>query len=60
MFWMTESPGPDGLHYRVLKEPVDVITKPLTKILEKSWSRGEAPEDWRRVNVVPIFRKGIK
>uniref|UniRef100_A0A670HPH4 Gypsy retrotransposon integrase-like protein 1 n=1 Tax=Podarcis muralis TaxID=64176 RepID=A0A670HPH4_PODMU len=52
------SPGPDELHPRVLKELADVISEPLAVIFENSWRTGEVPADWRRANVVPIFKKG--
>uniref|UniRef100_A0A670K9H8 Reverse transcriptase domain-containing protein n=1 Tax=Podarcis muralis TaxID=64176 RepID=A0A670K9H8_PODMU len=53
-----KSPGPDELHPRVLKELADVISEPLAVIFENSWRTGEVPADWRRANVVPIFKKG--
>ncbi|CAM4584870.1 unnamed protein product [Lepidochelys kempii] len=52
--------GPDVLHPRVLKELVDVIAEPLAIIFENSWRPGEVPEDWKKANVVPIFKKGKK
>uniref|UniRef100_A0A8D0CDV4 Reverse transcriptase domain-containing protein n=1 Tax=Salvator merianae TaxID=96440 RepID=A0A8D0CDV4_SALMN len=55
-----KSPGPDGLHPRVLKELAGVIAEPLAVIFENSWRTGEVPDDWRRANVVPIFKKGKK
>ncbi|XP_073499882.1 inaD-like protein isoform X2 [Phyllobates terribilis] len=55
-----KSPGPDELHPRVLKEIVEEILEPLSIIFENSWRTGEVPEDWRRTNVVPIFKKGKK
>uniref|UniRef100_A0A803TGU2 Reverse transcriptase domain-containing protein n=1 Tax=Anolis carolinensis TaxID=28377 RepID=A0A803TGU2_ANOCA len=55
-----KSPGPDQLHPRVLKELAEVISEPLANIFESSWRTGEVPADWRRANVVPIFKKGKK
>ena len=36
----TKSPGPDGLHPRVLKETADVISQPLATIFTKSIKEG--------------------
>ncbi|CAM4581387.1 unnamed protein product [Caretta caretta] len=52
--------GPDALHPRVLKELADVIAEPLAIIFENSWRSGEVPHDWKKANVVPIFKKGRK
>ncbi|CAM5145932.1 unnamed protein product [Eretmochelys imbricata] len=53
-----KSMGPDTLHPRVLKELADVIAEPLAIIFENSWRSGEVPDDWKKANVVPIFKKG--
>ncbi|CAM5090545.1 unnamed protein product, partial [Natator depressus] len=55
-----KSMGPDELHPRVLKELADVIAEPLAIIFENSWRMGEVPDDWKKANVVPIFKKGKK
>ncbi|CAM4668918.1 unnamed protein product [Lepidochelys kempii] len=55
-----KSMGPDVLHPRVLKELVNVIAEPLAIIFENSWRSGEVPDDWKKANVVPIFKKGKK
>ncbi|CAM5078649.1 unnamed protein product [Natator depressus] len=52
--------GPDALHPRVLKELADVIAEPLAITFENSWRSGEVPDDWKKANVVPIFKKGKK
>ena len=38
----------------------DVILEPLNEIFERSWSTGKLPEDWKRADVVPVFKKGGK
>ena len=43
------------LHLRVLKE---VAEEQLSIIFLKSWETGEVPDDWRKANVVPVFKKG--
>ncbi|CAM4600830.1 unnamed protein product [Caretta caretta] len=53
-----KSMGPDELHPRVLKELAAVIAEPLAIIFENSWRTGEVPDDWKKANVVPIFKKG--
>ncbi|CAM4331600.1 unnamed protein product [Lepidochelys olivacea] len=55
-----KSMGPDALHPRVLKELADVIAEPLAIIFENSWRSGEVPDDWKKANVVPVFKKGKK
>ncbi|CAM4601352.1 unnamed protein product [Lepidochelys olivacea] len=55
-----KSMGPDEVHPRVLKELAAVIAEPLAIIFENSWRTGEVPDDWKKANVVPIFKKGKK
>jgi len=52
--------GPDGMHPRLLRELADVIAEPLSIIFQRSWRTGEVPEDWRKANVNPIFKKDKK
>jgi len=38
----------------------DDIAKPLSIIFDRSWQSGEVPGDWRKENIVSIFKKGRK
>ncbi|KFM03700.1 hypothetical protein AS27_15612, partial [Aptenodytes forsteri] len=55
-----KSMGPDGIHPRVLRELVEVLTKPLSILYQQSWLTREVPVDWRLANVTPIYKKGQK
>ncbi|GAB0187275.1 mitochondrial enolase superfamily member 1 [Grus japonensis] len=55
-----KSMGQDGIHPRVLRELVEVLTKPLSIIYQQSWLTREVPLDWRLANVMPIYKKGWK
>ena len=50
--------GPDNIHPHVLKETASSICVPLSIIFKESLSTGETPDDWRKANVTPIFKKG--
>ena len=53
-----KSPGPDGLHPRVLKEVALEIVDALVIIFQCSIDSGSVPVDWRVANVIPLFKKG--
>ncbi|CAM4544601.1 unnamed protein product [Caretta caretta] len=53
-----KSMGSDALQPRVRKELADVIAEPLAIIFENSWRSREVPDDWKKANAVPIFKKG--
>ena len=57
---INKSPGPDGLHPRVLRELSQVIARPLFLIFTDSLLTGMVPADWRKANVAPIFKTGPK
>jgi len=55
-----KSMGLDGIHPRVLRELVEVLTKPLSIIYQQCWLTGEVPVDWMLANMMPIYKKGQK
>ena len=52
--------GADELVPRLLILIKDDITYPLTALFKKSLAEGVVPEDWKRDNVSPIYKKGRK
>ena len=52
--------GPDGIPPLVLSETATEITPAITMIFRKSLEEGSIPNDWRRANVTPIFKKGSR
>ena len=56
----SSAPGPDGVTNRLLKELVEEMAPPLTMIFRKSMDESHIPEDWRKSNITPIFKKGSK
>jgi len=55
-----KSMAPDQIHLRVLKQLSTAVSPILTVIFNKSLHSGEVPEDWRKANVAPIFKKGAR
>lgn len=55
-----KSMGPNVLHSQVLRKLADAIPRTLWIIFEQSWPVGQAPDDWRKASVTPVFKKGEK
>ncbi|KFP91782.1 hypothetical protein N311_11332, partial [Apaloderma vittatum] len=55
-----KSVGPDEIHPRVLKELAAEVARPLVIVFKKSWQSGEVPVDWKKRNIMPIFKKESK
>jgi len=52
--------APDEINPRLLMVLGDVIAKSLSTIFERSWQSGEVPDDWKKENIAPIFKKDRK
>ena len=55
-----KSPGPDGWHPITLKNVADLITEPLSTLLEKSLNEGIVPAKWLEACITAIHKKGLK
>ena len=55
-----KSPGPDGIHPRVLKECAAELAGPLHILFQTSLSEGSLPTAWKEAKVTPIFKKGSR
>ena len=55
-----KSPGPDNIHPMLLRETAQNIAEPLTLIFQKSVEDGRVPDEWKRANITPIYKKGPK
>lgn len=52
--------GPTGLHPRVPREMAVVLARLPSIMFERLWRSGETPSNWRKANIVAIFRKAWK
>ena len=52
--------GPDAIAARVMRETAVDLAPVLTTIFTHSINTESVPEDWKKANVIPIFKKGSK
>ena len=57
---VNKSCGPDEIHPQILIELVDLVSKPLALLLNKTMDEGCILQDWRMAYVSPIFKKGAR
>jgi hypothetical protein len=57
---IAKSPGPDGIHPRVLHELRHVLVRPLYRIFETSVRTGKVPAAWKKASITAIHKKGSK
>ena len=54
---VNKSCGPYEKHPQILRELVDLVSKPLALLLNKTMDEGCIPQDWKVVYVSLIFKK---
>ena len=55
-----KSCGPDGVHSRLLRELALQMAGPVTALFNSTLQHGQVPDDWKKANISPIFKKGSK
>ena len=45
---------------RYVKKLASVISQPLAIIFRKSIAEGVVPQEWKRANITPLFKKGSR
>ena len=50
--------GPDKMPILALQETVNEIAPVLQNIFQQSLNKSKTPSDWKKANIVPIFKKG--
>ena len=57
---VNKATGPDGISPRLLKETAHRISPSLSTLFNQSLDSGSLPEEWKLVNIIPVFKKGDK
>ena len=57
---VVESPGFDSIHPRFLRQACETIAYPLTKLFNHSIKCQTIPDEWKKVKISVLFKKGDK
>ena len=57
---VNKSCGPDETHPQILIELVNIVSKPLALLLNKTMDKECILQDWKMAYVSPIFKKGVR
>ena len=49
--------GHDGIGNRIIKLCANGLHSSFTKLINASFSLGQFPKQWKRANVIPVFKK---
>ena len=52
------SVGVDGISVQVLKSFADILSKPITYLINRSITEGKVPKQWKIAKVIPLHKKG--
>jgi len=52
------APGPDNIHYQILKHLPKISLQTLLNINNQLWETGQFPPNWRDAIVIPIPKPG--
>ena len=52
--------GPDGISGRLLKECKDLLIDAIVDIVSTSLESRKVPKEWKRADVVPIYKNGSR
>jgi len=55
-----KSPGPDGIHPKLLNNCADAAATPLSLIFQKSFDERKVPDRWKLATISPIYKKGSR
>ena len=51
---------PDGVSGWTLKECKEQLIQPIWEVITTSIEEGRVPQEWKRANIVPIYKRGKK
>nr|VZI32151.1 unnamed protein product [Spirometra erinaceieuropaei] len=54
----SESPGPDEIPAKILKELAGELSKPLSMLFHTSFESGYLPPDWKSAWITPLYKGG--
>ena len=55
-----KSPGPDGIHPKLIRNLGETIAEPLALIFNKSLELKCIPDQWKQARICAIYKKGNK
>ena len=55
-----KAPGPDSIHAYILKACACSLCTSFAMIFQQSLTSGNLPNDWKKANVISVFKKGSK